>query len=247
VAPLGCSRRFQWLSGFAAPARLVTVLVMTTDVPAPATRPASEVPLTVLDIETDTLGVNGLDPRESRVVSAALAFSDREALVFEDADERRLLEAIGSVVRARSGLLVTWNGAGFDLPFLAVRSELLGLDLGLETVTDPSIPVKYAAPEGLGGPVRARWGSTAHVDISFLYKDFAADRGVSWSLKPVARALGLSPVEVDRERIHDLSAEQLRDYVLSDVEVTLALAARLRTQELLRAVLPFDLPEGLAG
>lgn len=201
--------------------------------------------LTVVDIETDTDGVNGLDPRQSRVVSAALAFSDADPLVFDDADEKTLLSRLGAAVCARSGLLVTWNGAGFDLPFLATRSSMLGLDIGLSTVTDLSIPVKYAAPEGLGGPVRARWGSTAHVDVSFLYKEFAADRRVSWSLKPVARAIGLSPVEVDRERIHELSVDELRAYVLSDVEVTLALAARLRPQELLRAVLPFDLPEGV--
>jgi DNA polymerase elongation subunit (family B) len=201
---------------------------------------AAGVPLTVLDIETDTDGVNGLDPTASRVVSAALAFSDGAPLVFEDADERVLLAGLDEVVRSRTGLLVTWNGAGFDLPFIAVRSERLGLPTGLVTVTDPGLPVKYAPPAGLGLPVRARWGGTAHVDIAFLYQRFAEVRSIPWSLKPVARAAGLEPVEVDRERIHDLDQQALRAYVLSDVVTTLALAERLRLTDLLKAVLPLE-------
>lgn len=199
-----------------------------------------ELPLTVIDIETDTDGVNGLDPRESRIVSAAVAYNDFDPVVIDDTDERTLIAKLDDAVRRRSGLLVTWNGAGFDLPFIATRAGLLGIDTELETTTDLSLPVKYAAPAGLGGPVRARWGGTAHVDISFLYKAEAESRSISWSLKPVARSFGLNPVEVDRTKIHELSEEALRAYVLSDVEITLLLAERLTTRELLRAVLPFE-------
>lgn len=198
-------------------------------------------PLTVIDIETDTNGVNGLDPRESRVVSAAVAYDDQDPVVLDDTDERSLLVQLGEAVRHRRGLLITWNGAGFDLPFLAVRAGMLGLDIGLETITDNSLPVKYAAPAGLGGPVRARWGGTAHLDISFLYQAEADARAVNWSLKPVARAFGLTPVEVDRTKIHELRDDELRAYVLSDVDVTLHLAQRLSSRDLLRAVLPFEL------
>ena len=45
-------------------------------------------------------------------------------------------------------------------------------------------------------------------------------------LKALARLMGLSPVEVDREAIHELSREELHDYVASDAIVTRLLALR---------------------
>ena len=49
---------------------------------------------------------------------------------------------------------------------------------------------------------------------------------VSCSLKSVARLVGLTPVEVDRERIHDLSGEALAAYVASDARLARILAER---------------------
>lgn len=198
--------------------------------------------LTALDIETETRFGGGLDPLGSSVVAVALAFDDGATSVFDDADERALLLRLGDVLSSRHGLLLTWNGAGFDLPFLATRARVLGIEaeVGLVTRRDASLPVKYAPPPGLGDPVRARWHSTAHVDVAHLYRAFAEDNGLSWSLKPVARAHGLSPVEVDRTAIHELSPEELEAYVASDAIVTLELARRLPVTALLRAVLPLE-------
>jgi hypothetical protein len=84
--------------------------------------------------------------------------------------------------------------------------------------------------------VRARWGSLGHVDVAHLYKDLAAEHGIAWSLKPVARHHGMTPVEVDRTAIHNLSADELTAYVVSDVVVTLDLAARLPVETLVAAV-----------
>lgn len=184
--------------------------------------------LTALDIETDTSdGVNGLDPSQSRVVAAALAFTDRPSVVFDDSDETALLSRLESALATREGLLVTWNGAGFDLPFLAYRFAVLGLNSSLMVRPDESLPLKYPPPPVLGPAVHARWGRMGHVDICFPYREYASANGVSWSLKPVARELGLSPVEVDRTAMHLLTAEQMHAYVVSDVEVTIDLAARL--------------------
>lgn len=202
--------------------------------------PAGDVMLTALDIETETRFGGGLDPLGSSVVAVALAFDDGSTAVFDDADEVTLLTRVDEVLRARHGLLLTWNGAGFDLPFIAVRCRILGIDsvLGLQTRQDPALPVKYAPPPGLGDPVRARWHATAHVDVAHLYRPFAEEHGLQWSLKPVARYHGLDPVEVDRTAIHELSTEELEAYVASDALVTLDLARRLPTTALLRAVLP---------
>jgi hypothetical protein len=52
--------------------------------------------------------------------------------------------------------------------------------------------------------------------------------GVRHSLKPVARAvLGIEPIEVDRRRTHELSAEERFRYAVSDAEITLALSERI--------------------
>ena len=42
---------------------------------------------------------------------------------------------------------------------------------------------------------------------------------VSCSLKAIARVVGLAPVEVDRERIHDLPPAELAAYVASDARL----------------------------
>jgi DNA polymerase elongation subunit (family B) len=196
--------------------------------------------MTALDIETETRFGGGLDPLTSSVVAVALAFDDGTTMVFDDADEVTLLTRVDEVLRSRNGLLLTWNGAGFDLPFIAARARVLGIDdrLGLVTVSDAKLPVKYAPPAGLGGPVRARWHATAHVDVAHLYREFAESEGLQWSLKPIARRHGLEPVEVDRTAIHELTPAELEAYVVSDAVVTLDLARRQPTTALLRAVLP---------
>lgn len=210
-----------------------------TEIPT-SERSGGDVMLTALDIETETRFGGGLDPLASSVVAVALAFDDGSTAVFDDADEVALLTRVDEVLRARHGLLLTWNGAGFDLPFIAVRSRVLGIESGLGLITrhDPALPVKYAPPPGLGDPVRARWYSTAHVDVAHLYRTFAEEHGLQWSLKPIARQHGLDPVEVDRTAIHELSPEELEAYVASDALVTLDLARRLPMTSLLRAVLP---------
>jgi len=207
---------------------------------ADAANPSPGVPLTALDIETETRFGGGLDPLGSSVVAVALAFDDGSATVFDDADEGVLLARVDEVLRSRSGLLLTWNGAGFDLPFIAVRARVLGLGegFGLRTSPDPSLPVKYAPPPGLGGPVRAAWHRCDHVDVAHLYRSFAEEHGLQWSLKPVARHHGLEPVEVDRTAIHELSPAELEAYVASDALVTLDLGRRIPVVELMRAVLP---------
>jgi len=208
---------------------------MPVDDSSPRTaRPA----LCALDIETETRFGGGLDPTDSAVVAVALAFDDAPPLVFDDPDESVLLRAVDAALRERTGLLLTWNGAGFDLPFVAARAEALGIELGLRTSRDGSLPVKYASSPGLGGPVRASWWGCAHVDVAHLYREMTLSHHIPWSLKPVARFFGYEPVEVDRTLIHELSASELEAYVVSDAVVTLALGARLPVDDLLDAVLP---------
>lgn len=178
-----------------------------------------------LDIETDTTE-NGLDPAVAAVVTVALScpyhdevFSGRETTILFDIDQRlRELEP---------GVIATWNGAAFDLPFIADRAHLHGLDLGLRLQHDPAIGMRRAPLPGHPGSYRGGWHQHSHLDAYRLYKgDVGPALRVSCSLKSIARLVGLAPIEVDRERIHDLSHEALHAYAASDARLARVLTER---------------------
>ena len=115
-----------------------------------------------LDIETDTTE-NGLDPRVASVVTVALSapgldevFSGRESTILFDVDQR--LRGLPS------GVLATWNGAAFDLPFLADRAARHGLELGLRLQFDPTLALRRAPLPGHRGAYRGAWYEHGHID-----------------------------------------------------------------------------------
>lgn len=191
--------------------------------PGAATTPSEWVPPIVgFDIETDTSS-GGLDPRTSAVVAVALSgdFGDEVIL----GEERDILERTDRrIAELGHGLLVTWNGAGFDLPFVAHRARSTGLDLGLRTLEDavrrnPRDPDRTA--------VRARWYDMVHLDGYQLYRaDVGRTLGISCALKPLARLAGLEPIELDRTTLHTQDAEEVARYVASDARVAAELVRR---------------------
>ncbi|MGH9135755.1 MAG: 3'-5' exonuclease [Acidimicrobiales bacterium] len=178
-----------------------------------------------LDIETDTR-VDGLDPACAAVVTVALSepgfdevFTGSEPDLLADLDER--------LASLEPGVIATWNGAAFDLPFLADRARRWGLRLGLRLAHDPDIVLPHAPLPGHPGAYRARWHDHGHVDAYRLYRgDVGPALRVSCSLKSIARLVGLAPIEVDRARIHDLSQEALHAYATSDARLARVLTER---------------------
>jgi hypothetical protein len=185
----------------------------------------TSVPTYGLDIETDT-ACDGLDPRVATIVAVAVSGAGDE-VVFTDADERSLLEALDEdLARRDPGVIVTWNGAAFDLPFLASRAEVVDLELGLRLQLDPTLPFRTALP-GHDGAYRASWHRHRHLDAYRVWRnDLHRVIDVSCSLKSVARLTGHVPVEVDRERVHELSPAALHEYVVSDARLARLLALR---------------------
>lgn len=178
-----------------------------------------------LDIETDTT-VNGLDPRVAPVVAVALATADGTSVFM--GTEPTILEALEAAIAVLPpGVLVTWNGAGFDLPFLADRSHICGVDLSLRLVDDPALGRRDDPLPGHLGAYRADWGPHRHLDGYRVYRaDVGAGLRLSCGLKAMARLVGLSPVVVDRSDISALSPEALHAYVASDAELTRELVSR---------------------
>ncbi len=173
-----------------------------------------------LDIET-----SGLDPEKNRIRGAALVTRDRSRVLVSD-DEAHLLAELERLVSAlpSDATIVTWNGGEFDMPFLATRFERRHVQSSLRVVPTSGVG-KYGRPL-----FHAEWGSRRHVDVAPYFKDRAETLGVSWNLKPVAKAvLGVNPVQVDRSgsAIARLDPEELARYVASDAEITLRLAMRL--------------------
>ncbi len=182
-------------------------------------------PVYGLDIETDTR-VDGLDPERSAVVTVALSQPGLDE-VFSGAEPELLADLDDRLGELEPGVLATWNGAAFDLPFLAHRARAWGMRLGLHVRHDPGIPLAHDPLPGHPGAYRAAWHRHAHVDAYRLYRgDVGPTLRVSCSLKSIARLVGLVPVEVDRSRIHDLSREALHAYAASDARLARVLTER---------------------
>jgi len=182
-------------------------------------------PLYGLDIETDTT-IDGLDPAVAAVVAVAITGTDFE-LVF-DGSERAILERTDETLAGLApGVIVTWNGASFDLPFLAQRAAKLGCELGLRLQLDPHIAGRHKPLAGHPGSYRATWFDHRHLDGYQLFRaDVGVCLGLSCGLKPLARFVGLPVVVVDRERIHELTDAARREYVASDAHLARLLVAR---------------------
>jgi len=178
-----------------------------------------------LDLETDTT-INGLDPRVAAITECAVS------------------TAAGDTVRGADhgeATIVTWNGAFFDLPFLYTRRRILSVppsstlhSFGLHLLPQFGLTPKYDYIGDHTCGYTAVWLREddsdvphQHLDISFAYRKVAADLGVKHALKPVARALGITVIEVDRERMHLLTPAQRIAYAASDTRATRELAIRL--------------------
>lgn len=188
-------------------------------------------PLYGLDIETDT-STGGLDPQHSAVVAVAVSGPDDDVAVF-DGDELDILAAVDRhVAGLPPGVLVTWNGAKFDLPFIHDRAARLGLPLGLRLSLDTAIPLGRGPLAGHTGAYRARWYHHSHLDAFRAFADIGGALAHSCSLKTMAKLFGLRPVQVDASRIHDLDRSTLLEYVASDATAARALAVMRLPQAL---------------
>jgi DNA polymerase elongation subunit (family B) len=188
-------------------------------------QPPSPPPTYGLDIETDT-AAGGLDPAAAAIVAVALA-GDGWCRVFDGPETDLLTNLDHAIAELPPGVLVTWNGSRFDLPFLQDRARTCGVPLRLRLEADPRFRSHRDPLPGHDGGYAADWYGHAHLDAYQVYRrDVGASLGLPCGLKPLARMVGLQPVEVDRENIHSLSPEELAEYVASDAILTRELALR---------------------
>lgn len=207
------------------------------------------------DIETDTSGGYGVDPNKGGVLSIAAGHYEatgtgitevgsffRHIRPGDDGSERELLEEFDLWLLLRPvGRLLGWSSAFFDAPFCRRRADLVGADLELELTFDPAMKIKYPPLPGFEGGYSHTWHGHTGRDLQHTDFDAAwcAKHGTRRGLKPVSQHFGGEPIEVDREKMHLLTDDELRDYNMSDVEMTArlyAIAVNRRADEVPTAV-----------
>src|SRR3546814_12804398 len=90
--------------------------------------------------------------------------------VFTGPEGSLLAELDSRLGELQPGVVATWNGAAFDLPFIADRAALHGLPLGLRLQLDPTIASRHAPLPGHRGSYRARWYRHAPLDAYRVYR-----------------------------------------------------------------------------
>jgi DNA polymerase elongation subunit (family B) len=186
-----------------------------------------------IDIETDNSEGFGLVPERSRVTEVAIAVpTSIEAsggVVFHDPDETELLLTVSEYINELpTGIINDWNGAFFDLPFMADRARILGINIGLTLLPAPGKP-KYDFLPGHTTAYTGLWDNYQHGhvtrDISKDYQ-YLQEFGL-WSLKPACAHFGIDMVELDRENLHKYTQAERNAYNLSDAVGTRTLALGL--------------------
>lgn len=176
-----------------------------------------------LDIETD-VSTDGLDPAVASV--RAVALSGRtfdELFVGDEADLLRALDR--RLAELPSGVLATWNGSAFDLPFLADRARILGVELSLKLRLDRGITLHRAPLPGHAGAYRASWHDHGHLDTYRIYGE-PATAAQRLSLRSIGRLVGLGCEPTTRARTQDLGNEALHACAPSDARLARVLAER---------------------
>lgn len=190
--------------------------------------------VTSFDIETDTGGGYGLDPRGGQITELVLA--NRDAVLVLSGDERHILQGLADYLNARPAgeVLASWNGSGFDNGFLATRGSMhtehltgwgMTVDPIAEEVGSHYVCAGYDAPLTMTW-TRADGGEHHDVDLMRVLKTSPLRRR-SLRLKDNARRWGAEPIELDRAAMHEATAAEREAYVGSDGVCTLLAHVRL--------------------
>jgi predicted PolB exonuclease-like 3'-5' exonuclease len=163
----------------------------------------------------------GLDPLTGRIIAAAAVNIDDGnewfGVIDEATDDKEivLIGTIMNIICEDDTRLVTFNGAGFDLPYIYKRALILGVPLG-------------------GVPPLSTWlkryNTDKHVDLMQVWTNFGGYVALDTLAKMV---LGKSKVDVDVMTFPEMikteeGRRQIREYNLQDVRLTAELFKKTR-------------------
>jgi hypothetical protein len=137
--------------------------------------------------ESPTGDVPAVDPRHTIIVRAVVSTAAGEQ-TFEG-DETDLLQRLDALLgRLEPGIIATWNGASFDLPYLADRAGARAVHLGLRLAADPRRRFRGETLPGHSHAYRAAWYRHRHLDVARLYR---ASRRPLLEVDELLRAVGV--------------------------------------------------------
>jgi hypothetical protein len=199
----------------------------------------------ILDIES-----SGLNPEVDRLLLVGLLLKDPDgqerALVYRGS-EREILEGVTqTLLSERPRILVTYNGSDFDLPFLAARARVLGIEFPFEL--DPHNRVRVSGTAGVLGKepitvprILKRPEGLPVVDVFALaarFQNQTRSLGPRLDLKSVSAVLGVAEpgrLYLPHEEITEVSDDALEEYLRADLRETLRLFELLATPYLVIA------------
>ncbi len=174
-----------------------------------------------IDIETD-VSQGSIDPYEAPI--RAIGLSIRNAEHTFTGDEASILARVDATLASVApGILATWNGAIFDLPYIADRARLLDVSIDLVLCADRRRRGTRALLPGHDSAYRAHWGEHRHLDTFRLYGD-AGSTGTLGSLFGLSRRRAATIASTE-----DLLNEALHAHAASDARLARMLAERRRS------------------
>ncbi len=183
-----------------------------------------------LQFDIETTGLNP-DADDAQVLLIAMRDNRGWEAALQGTEEELITRFVATLRERDPDVIEGHNLFGFDLPYLAARAKRLGqpLDLGRDGSPLQFGSERTCAIGGISRPfIPARIAGRQLLDSLFAAQRFDAPRGLweSYSLKEVARALGVSEAErilVDRAAMSEAmaeDAERVAEYALQDVRET---------------------------
>jgi DNA polymerase elongation subunit (family B) len=165
-----------------------------------------------------------IDPMTGRVICCALVGEGAEYSTIipalTDDAERSLVKEIMETIGLDGCRIVTWNGIGFDLPYIYKRAMILGVN-----------------PANFGAPPLTHWtkrySSDMHFDLMKIWSGWASGADGYVKLDTVAALiLGERKTEIDVTQFAVMMAtedgrKKIADYCLRDTKLTFKLFERM--------------------
>lgn len=174
-----------------------------------------------IDIEIDTT-VEVVDPAVAAIRSVAISGRNFDDL-FTGPEAEMIVAVDQRLAQLAPGVLASWNGSIYDLPFIAERARMVGVDIGLTLCLDTRLTLRRRPLPGHAGAYRAAWGTHRHLDTYRLFGPAGANESQG-PMGRLARRLGLGGVPA--RPAHDLTIEAVHAHASSDARLARVLAER---------------------
>jgi predicted PolB exonuclease-like 3'-5' exonuclease len=147
-----------------------------------------------------------LSPMTGKILGIGMLLPETDMATYIEDTEIEMLKYLGDLFAKGVGKIITFNGKGFDIPFLKIRSAILGVPI------PPIFNKKYDVDR--------------HFDVREVLTNFGANQ--KGTLKQWAIVFGLEPQKDSGKNIHLLSKEDRQAKCLADCRITNHIYQRLK-------------------